>query len=173
MIRNYFPGVYQMSDTITKKPRKPRTKRTVPKQLVGTRIQVWNGTAKKTAYGSKGLTRNDLMLNKFGRLVSKRASARATRSFDRISDIFLDKRAKPIGMMDGDKNVYYDGFYRPDRKTENSRKSCKKEGLLYSRKTDSCRPRKPYVKKEKVQVKIEEMEAAIRRLRRAIAARRR
>jgi hypothetical protein len=37
-------------------------------QTVGTRAQVWHGTARKT---SGGLTKNDLMKNKAGRIVSK------------------------------------------------------------------------------------------------------
>lgn len=46
------------------------------KMLVGSRAQVWNGTAYKTSYGaekSKGgtaLTRKDLRKNKHGRIVS-------------------------------------------------------------------------------------------------------
>ena len=39
---------------------------------VGTRAQVWHGTAHHT---SGGLTRNDLKQNKHGRIVSRRASA--------------------------------------------------------------------------------------------------
>ena len=37
-------------------------------QTLGTRAQVWHGTAKKT---SGGLTKNNLMKNKAGRIVSK------------------------------------------------------------------------------------------------------
>ena len=37
-------------------------------QTTGTRAQVWHGTAKKT---SGGLTKNDLMKNKAGRIVSR------------------------------------------------------------------------------------------------------
>lgn len=41
---------------------------------VGSRRQVWNGTAQETA---GGLKRADLKLNKWGRLVSKARSAKA------------------------------------------------------------------------------------------------
>lgn len=41
-------------------------------QTTGTRAQVWHGTAKKT---SGGLTKNNLMMNKHGRIVSKRKHA--------------------------------------------------------------------------------------------------
>ena len=40
----------------------------------GTRIQVWRGTAKKTR---GGLTKAQLKKNKYGKLVSKKASAAA------------------------------------------------------------------------------------------------
>ena len=42
------------------------------KQLVGSRAQVWNGTAQKTSYGRAGLKKSDLVMNKWGRIVSKR-----------------------------------------------------------------------------------------------------
>lgn len=42
--------------------------------LTGSRAQVWHGTAYKT---SGGLTKNDLMMNKHGRIVSKAKSATA------------------------------------------------------------------------------------------------
>jgi len=41
-------------------------------QTIGTRAQVWHGTAKKT---SGGLTKSHLMKNKHGRIVSKRKHA--------------------------------------------------------------------------------------------------
>lgn len=41
-------------------------------QTIGTRAQVWHGTAKKTP---GGLTKNNLMKNKHGRIVSKRKHA--------------------------------------------------------------------------------------------------
>ena len=42
---------------------------------VGSRAQVWNGTAYKTGYGKKGLKRSDLIRNKHGRIVSKKKHA--------------------------------------------------------------------------------------------------
>jgi hypothetical protein len=44
--------------------------------LEGSRAQVWHGTAYKT---SGGLTKNDLVMNKHGRIVSKRKHASAKR----------------------------------------------------------------------------------------------
>lgn len=42
------------------------------KQLVGSRAQVWNGTALKTGYGRAGLKKSDLIMNKWGRIVSRK-----------------------------------------------------------------------------------------------------
>jgi hypothetical protein len=44
---------------------------------VGSRAQVWHGTADHT---SGGLRREDLVQNKYGRIVSRRASASARHS---------------------------------------------------------------------------------------------
>ena len=41
-------------------------------RLVGSRAQVWHGTAFKTSYGRDGLTKNDLLMTKRGRIVSKK-----------------------------------------------------------------------------------------------------
>ena len=46
---------------------------------VGSRAQVWHGTAKATGYGRKALRKGDLKKNKHGRIVSRRLSARAKR----------------------------------------------------------------------------------------------
>lgn len=42
------------------------------KMLVGSRREVWNGTAQKTGYGKKALTRDGLIKNKWGRIVSRK-----------------------------------------------------------------------------------------------------
>ena len=52
----------------------------LPTQLIGTRAQVWHGIALKTAYGKKGLTKNQLMKNKNGKIVSIRAAKKAKTS---------------------------------------------------------------------------------------------
>lgn len=49
------------------------------KQLVGKRAQVWHGTAYKTCYGKDCLTRKDIMMNKHGRLVSRKKHKTAKR----------------------------------------------------------------------------------------------
>jgi hypothetical protein len=42
---------------------------------VGSRAQVYNGTAYKTGYGRKGLKKSDLIKNKHGRIVSRKKHA--------------------------------------------------------------------------------------------------
>lgn len=41
-------------------------------KLVGSRAEVWHGTAYKTCYGKKCLTRDKILKNKHGRLVSRK-----------------------------------------------------------------------------------------------------
>lgn len=47
--------------------------------LVGSRAQVWHGTAYKTAAGSHGLTRSQLKQNKSGEIVSLNKSRSASK----------------------------------------------------------------------------------------------
>jgi hypothetical protein len=61
----------------TKKTTKRKTKRTNGfEKNIGSRAEVWHGTAKKT---SGGLIKEDLIMNKRGRIVSKKMSERATK----------------------------------------------------------------------------------------------
>lgn len=48
-------------------------------QLVGSRAEVWHGTAYKTCYGKNCLTRSDMLKNKHGRLVSRKKHNTAKR----------------------------------------------------------------------------------------------
>ena len=50
-------------------------------QTIGTRAQVWHGTAKKT---NGGLTKNKLMMNKHGRIVSRRKHALGKKSIKHL-----------------------------------------------------------------------------------------
>jgi len=56
---------------------------------IGTRAQVWHGTAKKT---SGGLTKNALMMNKHGRIVSRKKHASAKREKRLVKAGFLTKK---------------------------------------------------------------------------------
>jgi len=53
-------------------------------QTIGTRAQVWHGTAKKT---SGGLTKNHLMKNKHGRIVSKRKHASGKKTIKHLKKL--------------------------------------------------------------------------------------
>ena len=57
--------------------------------LIGTRAQVWHGTAHKT---TGGLTKNDLMKNKSGRIVSKAKHHSAKKEKRLVKAGFLTKK---------------------------------------------------------------------------------
>ena len=59
-------------------------------QLVGSRRQVFNGTAKKTNYGKNGLEKKDLKMNKHGLIVSAKKSKTAKKA--KHLGKFLQKR---------------------------------------------------------------------------------
>ena len=66
--------------------------------LIGTRAQVWHGTAyKKTG----GLTKNDLMKNKSGRIVSKAKHNTAKREKRLVKAGFLTKKGQFGFIKDG------------------------------------------------------------------------
>lgn len=56
-------------------------------KTIGSRAQVWHGTAKKT---TGGLKKSDLMKNKHGRIVSKKVSASAKKT-NRLKDFKTTK----------------------------------------------------------------------------------
>ena len=58
-----------------------------PVQTIGSRVQVFHGTAKKTA---GGLTKGDMMLNKQGEIVSKTNSARAKKTESPMMQMWRD-----------------------------------------------------------------------------------
>jgi uncharacterized protein YjhX (UPF0386 family) len=61
-------------------------------QTVGTRAQVWHGTAKKT---SGGLTKMNLMQNKHGRIVSKRKHASGKKTIKHLRKMgYVAKKGK-------------------------------------------------------------------------------
>ena len=53
------------------------------KQTVGSKLQVWNGTAKKTGYGKNALTKKDLVKSK-GRIKSKRKDAQGKKAIKHL-----------------------------------------------------------------------------------------
>jgi hypothetical protein len=61
------------------------------KRIIGTRAEVWHGTAKKTP---GGLTKNHLMMNKHGRIVSRAKHATAKREMRLVKHGFGTKKGK-------------------------------------------------------------------------------
>ena len=60
-------------------------------QTTGTRAQVWHGTAKKT---SGGLTKTALMMNKHGRIVSRKKHNTAKKEKRLVKAGFLTKKGQ-------------------------------------------------------------------------------
>ena len=65
-------------------------------QLVGSRRQVFNGTAKKTGYGKSGLTKKDLKMNKHGHIVSIKKS-KASRKNKNLGKFLQKRGSKTFG----------------------------------------------------------------------------
>jgi len=65
-------------------------------QLIGSRRQVFNGTAKKTGYGKAGLTKKELKMNKHGRIVSIKRS-KASRKNKNLGKFMQKKGSKTFG----------------------------------------------------------------------------
>ena len=80
-------------------------------QTIGTRAQVWHGTAKKT---SGGLVKTNLMKNKHGRIVSKRKHASGKKTI---------KNLKKMGYVA--KKGEFKLFHKGHKKSRKSRKSRK------------------------------------------------
>jgi hypothetical protein len=70
-------------------------------QLIGTRAQVWHGTAYKT---TGGLTKGDIMQNKHGRIVSKSKHATAKREKRLVKAGYLTKKGK-FGFVKNNKSA--------------------------------------------------------------------
>ena len=91
----------------------------LPTQLIGTRAQVLRGIALKTAYGKKGLRKNQLRKNKYGKIVSIRAPRTKTAGT-------LKKWMKSEGLLKKSKF----GLLPGKKKTLNRSKSRKWKGLF-------------------------------------------
>ena len=61
------------------------------KKTIGTRAEVYHGTARRT---SGGLTKGELMMNKHGRIVSKKKHNTAKREMRLVKYGFLTKKGK-------------------------------------------------------------------------------
>jgi hypothetical protein len=80
------------------------------KQTVGSKVQVWNGTAKKTGYGKSALTKKDLVKSK-GRIKSKRKVAQGKKAI---------KHLRKLGFVA--KKGTFRLFKKSDGKTSKNRK---------------------------------------------------
>ena len=82
------------------------------KELFGSRTQVWNGTAYKT---TGGLTRSDLVMNKWGRIVSEKKHKTAKK----------EKRLQKHGYF-AKKGQF--GYVKRTAKRSDKKRSAKKRG---------------------------------------------
>ena len=61
-------------------------------QLIGSKLQVWNRTAKQTSYGKSGLQRKDLMKHK-GRIISRKKHAQGKKAIKHLRSFgFIAKK---------------------------------------------------------------------------------
>jgi len=61
-------------------------------QLIGSKRQVWNRTAKKTTYGKNGLQRNQLMKHK-GRVISRKKHTQGKKAIKHLRKLgFIAKK---------------------------------------------------------------------------------
>ena len=67
--------------------RSPRAHAKADKPAVGSRAQVWHGNAKHT---SGGLTKSDLMKNKYGRIVSVKKHNKGKHAYQRNCAMLAD-----------------------------------------------------------------------------------
>jgi hypothetical protein len=81
-------------------------------QNVGSRRQVFNGTAKKTGYGKSALTKKNLKMNKHGRIVSIKKS-RASRKNKHLGKFLRKRGSKTFGPVfaKGDKKMKGGNFF--------------------------------------------------------------
>lgn len=83
-------------------------------QTVGSRAQVWHKTAKKT---SGGLTRNHLIMNKHGRIVSKKKHGTAKNEMRLVKHGYGAKKGK-FGMVKLSKTVKRKNKNKYSKKTK-------------------------------------------------------
>ncbi len=86
------------------------------------RLRVWNGTLKKT---SGGLTKNDLMKNKRGKIVSKKKSAAAKQSANNLGAWLRSKGDHFLSKGVTKENIIRKG--KPGRKAFKAQKQPEKE----------------------------------------------
>merc|ERR1711981_15534 len=82
---------------VTKRKAVRKPKRVTKKSMTGSMRMVWNGS--KT-YTKGGLTKSNLMVNKNGRLMSKKAHANGKKAFAGVKswNVALSKARKELGI---------------------------------------------------------------------------
>jgi hypothetical protein len=79
-------------------------------KLVGSRAEVWHGTAHKTSYGAEGLTKDDLVMGSDGLIKSKAKAGKVPpqlkpwlKAVDKAMDKkkIVQKEGKPAVMVKG------------------------------------------------------------------------
>lgn len=102
-------------------------------QTTGTRAQVWHGTAKHT---SGGLTKSDLMMNKHGRIVSRKKHNTAKKEKRLVKAGFLTKKGHFGFIKKGSKSrKMRGGDDVPDLTFEEPNSTEPNNGELYSAET--------------------------------------
>lgn len=88
-------------------------------QIIGTRRQVFNGTAKKTGYSKSALTKKNLKKNKHGRIVSIKKS-RASRKNKNLGKFLRKRGSKTFGpvLAKGGKKIKGGNFFVKSLKDE-------------------------------------------------------
>lgn len=100
-------------------------------QLVGSRRQVFNGTAKKTNYGKNGLEKKDLKMNKHGLIVSAKKSKTAKKS-KHLGKFLQKKGSKTFGprkTAKKSKGGQYAGDHCEEKKNKLEKLKLKKDEL--------------------------------------------
>jgi fructose-1,6-bisphosphatase len=90
--------------------------------LVGSRAQVWHGTAYKTNPGKKALTKKDLMQKKDGKIVSKKKSQTAKRQKHLGAYIDLARKRRGKSFQKMKKGMVKTKKRRKKRKVKGTRK---------------------------------------------------
>ena len=90
--------------------------------LVGSRAQVWHGTAYKTNPGKKALTKKDLMQKKDGKIVSKKKSQTAKRQKHLGAYIDIARRRRGKSFQKMKKGMVKTKKRRKKRKVKGTRK---------------------------------------------------
>lgn len=107
-------------------------------KAVGSRAEVWHGNAKHT---SGGLTKKDLMKNKYGRIVSKKKHALGKKAYQKNCDKMAHPYAKKGRKLKTDcKSLRKSSRKRSRRKLSKKRRSKKRRRSSKKRRSSLLPP---------------------------------